>query len=46
MCLLDALLDCGKQEEKELGVIAEAKLNAINIQFSSFLSRLYINAIF
>ena len=45
MCLSDAALDCMKQGEEKLAVIAEAKLNAKNFQFSSFLCMLALSSV-
>ena len=45
MCLSDAAFDCVKQGEEELGVVAEAILNARNFQFSSFLCMLALSSI-
>ena len=45
MCLSDAVLNCVKQGEEKLGVIAEAKLNARNLQFSSILCMLALFSI-
>ena len=45
MCLSDAAFDCVKQGEEELGVIAEAKLNARIFQLSSFLCMLALSSI-
>ena len=45
MCLSDAAIDRMKHGEEKVAAIAEAKVNAKNVQFSSFLCMLALSSV-